>query len=158
MKQIKHKIPLIILVLLVFTSLLVGIMGCSSSPSPGSTTSPTSTSTTTTSAPSVGSGPSASSAGNTINLVAQNTAFNMKTITVPAGAKVTINFNNMDTGVPHNFAVYTDQSATTPIFKGEIISGPRTTTYTFNAPTSPGTYYFRCDVHPTVMNGQFNVQ
>jgi len=60
--------------------------------------------------------------------------------------------------VAHNFALYTDSSATTKIFQGTIITGPATTTYTFSAPSTPGTYFFRCDVHPTTMTGSFIVQ
>jgi plastocyanin len=93
----------------------------------------------------------------TIDLVAQNIAFNTSTITVPACSKVTVNFDNKDSGIPHNFAVYTNSEATTPIFKGEIITGPKTITYTFTAPCTPGDYYFRCDVHPTIMYGTFKV-
>ena len=70
----------------------------------------------------------------TIPLTAQNLAFSTSTITVPAGAQVTITFNNIDAGVPHNVAVYTDTSASTAIFKGAIVTGPTTTTYTFTAP------------------------
>jgi plastocyanin len=93
----------------------------------------------------------------TINLVAQNMAFNMQNITVPAGADVTINFNNKD-GASHNFSLYTDSSAKPPaIFQGEIISGTKTITYHFTAPTQPGTYFFRCDIHPTIMTGSFIV-
>ena len=61
------------------------------------------------------------------------------TITVPVGAQVTIAFNHLDAGVPHNVAVYTDPSAATAIFKGEIVTGPATTIYTFTAPSQPGT-------------------
>jgi len=64
----------------------------------------------------------------------------------------------MDSGIPHNFAVYTDSSATNTIFKGQVITGPETVTYTFTAPAQAGTYFFRCDIHPTVMTGQFIVQ
>ncbi len=77
---------------------------------------------------------------------------------MPAGANVTVNFNNMDSGIPHNFAVYTNSSATEKIFVGEIITGPVTTTYNFTAPEKPGTYFFRCDVHPEQMRGDFVVQ
>lgn len=69
-----------------------------------------------------------------------------------------IAFNTMDTGVPHNVAVYTEASASTPKFKGETVNAPGTTTYTFNAPGTPGTYFFRCDVNPTTMTGQFIAQ
>jgi len=94
----------------------------------------------------------------TIGLTAQNMAFNTSTITVPAGAMVTMNFDNRDSGIPHNFAAYTDSSASKSIFVGEVITGPETTTYTFTAPSDPGTYFFRCDVHPTTMTGQFIVK
>jgi plastocyanin len=40
---------------------------------------------------------------------------------------------------------------------GEIITGPATINYTFTAPSEPGTYYFQCDVHPS-MNGDFIVE
>ncbi len=94
----------------------------------------------------------------TISLIAQNFAFNPNTITVPAGASVTINFDNKDTA-PHNFALYTNSRATPPaIFQGQTITGPATISYTFTAPTTPGTYFFRCDVHPTIMTGSFIVQ
>jgi plastocyanin len=70
---------------------------------------------------------------------------------------MTINFNNMDSGIQHNFAVYTDPSAATTIFKGQNVTGPGTVTYTFTAPSTPGNYFFRCDVHPTIMTGTFKV-
>jgi plastocyanin len=94
----------------------------------------------------------------TVNLAARNLAFNMSTITVPAGAMVAVNFDNQDAGVPHNFAVYTDSSAQQAIFRGQIITGPSRMTYTFMAPSQPGTYFFRCDVHFTMMTGQFVVR
>lgn len=70
-------------------------------------------------------------------------------ITVPAGSAVTVGFDNTDRGVPHNTAILTDSSAMTNIFRGQKGTGPTTTTHTFSAPSQPGTYYFRCDVHPT---------
>jgi plastocyanin len=63
----------------------------------------------------------------------------------------------MDSGIPHNFAVYTNSAATTTIFKGQVITGPGATTYTFTAPDQAGTYFFRCDVHPAQMTGEFVV-
>jgi plastocyanin len=93
-----------------------------------------------------------------VNLTAKDIAFNTSTITVPAGSMVTINFDNQDSGIQHNFAVYESSSAQNTIFKGDIITGPKKTTYTFTAPDKPGTYFFRCDVHPTQMTGQFIVE
>ncbi len=92
----------------------------------------------------------------TVNLTAENIAFDTNTITVPAGANVTVDFTNLD-NVPHNLAVYTTSAANDPIFVGEIINRG-SITYTFTAPEEPGTYFFRCDVHPTIMTGDFIVQ
>lgn len=92
-----------------------------------------------------------------IELSADNTAFDKNTITVPAGAKVTITFSNMDI-VPHNFALYETSAATSSIFVGGIINGSETVEYMFTAPDTPGTYFFRCDVHPTIMTGDFIVE
>jgi plastocyanin len=93
----------------------------------------------------------------TINLVTENMAFDTSTITVKAGSEVVVNMNNKDR-IGHNLAVYTDQSASQVIFKGEIFGGPATRTFTFAAPSTPGTYFFRCDPHASQMKGQFIVQ
>jgi plastocyanin len=93
----------------------------------------------------------------TVGLMAKNIAFNTTTITVPACSAVTVNFDNQDSGIPHNFAVFTTSAATTPIFQGQIITGPKTTQYRFTAPCTPGDYWFRCDVHPSIMFGTFKV-
>lgn len=92
----------------------------------------------------------------TVAIAAENFGFSTEAITVPAGAEVTIEFDNRDDGVPHNVAVYTDSSAADAIFVGEIVTGPRRATYTFTAPETPGNYFFRCDVHPS-MHGAFIV-
>ena len=159
------------------------IAGCASSPTTNATTAPTSSATTvqttaggaagqatatvipmTTTAPTTVPPTTATTATTaaggaaSVDLTAQNLAFDKSTITVPAGATVTVHFNNMDSGVPHTFSVYSDSSASTTIFKGQRITGPSTTTYTFTAPSTPGTYFFRCDVHPTQMTGQFIVR
>jgi plastocyanin len=92
-----------------------------------------------------------------VYLEAHNIAFNVSTITVPAGANVVVHFSNMDSGVPHNFAVYQTSAAQNAIFQGQRITGVSSTTYSFTAPTTPGNYFFRCDVHPTLMTGTFVV-
>ena len=92
-----------------------------------------------------------------IGIIAQNLKFNTSTITVPASAKVTVKFNNMDT-VVHNVAFYTDSTAKTKIFIGTPVKGPMTITYTFAAPAKAGTYFFRSDSNPTTMTGKFIVK
>jgi len=93
-----------------------------------------------------------------VNLTAENIAFDKNTITIPVGASVTVNFDNRDSGVPHNFAVYDTEAAEKTIFQGKIIDGPAKITYTFMAPSQSGTYFFRCDIHPTTMKGQLIVE
>ena len=109
--------------------------------------------------PSPTAAPGPSGQAVTIDLIAQNMAFDKSTISVPAGAAVTVNFNNKDGGIPHNFAVYQNLPGgqVKPIFIGDTISGPATITYHFTAPASSGDYFFECDVHPQSMNGPFVV-
>ena len=137
---------------------MISLGACSSSPAyttaPVLTTTPVPVRTTT---PATAQTPGKSV---TINLIAQNIAFNMNSITVPAGATVNINFDNKDSGIAHNFAVYQNLSGgqTKPVFVGNTITGPSSVTYQFIAPAGPGSYFFECDVHPTMMNGSFIVQ
>jgi plastocyanin len=92
----------------------------------------------------------------TLGLVAENTGFDQETLTVPAGATVMLEFDNRDQ-MGHNFALYEDDTAADEIFVGDVVTGT-TTTYEFQAPEEPGTYYFQCDLHPQQMNGEFIVE
>ncbi len=94
----------------------------------------------------------------TVNVTAKNIAFNVSTITVPAGSEVTVNFDNLDASVDHNIAFYETSAAEKPIYVGKIFKGPALMAYKFKAPDTPGTYFFRCDVHPYNMYGQFIVK
>jgi plastocyanin len=91
-------------------------------------------------------------------IVAQNLAFDLATLTANAGSEFNLTLDNQDSGVLHNVAFYTDRSLSQPIQVGELLTGPATETITFTAPAAPGTYFFRCDVHPDTMNGAFIVQ
>jgi hypothetical protein len=64
---------------------------------------------------------------------------------------------NMDPGVPHNVSIYTDSSASQPLFTGKLVTGPTTVDYQVPA-LKPGTCFFRCDVHPTQVFGTFVVK
>jgi plastocyanin len=89
-----------------------------------------------------------------VSIVAQGLAFDTPELTLPAQGEVVIAFDNQDAGIPHNVAIYTEQGGD-PIFQGEIVTGPTTVDYRFPAP-DPGTYFFQCDIHPT-MTGSASV-
>jgi plastocyanin len=93
-----------------------------------------------------------------VTLVARDIKFDKRTITVAAGADVTVVLQNQDAGVLHNFAVYTNRAATQRVFVGEIFAGVATREESFKAPSTPGNYFFRCDVHPDTMTGTFVVR
>jgi hypothetical protein len=92
-----------------------------------------------------------------LDIIAVNTAFDPTCLVAPAAEPFVINFDNQDpvgsTG-PHNVAIYTDSAATGSLFVGDLIDGPAQVEY--EAPAiDAGEYFFRCDVHPTVMTGTF---
>ncbi len=82
--------------------------------------------------------------------------FDVTDISVPAGQAVTLTADNIDPGIPHNWAVYTDDSAS-ELIAGTPICIDCTETITFDPP-EPGVYFFRCDVHPIQMVGTFVVE
>jgi plastocyanin len=99
--------------------------------------------------------------GNAVELeiAAENTAYDVDELSAPAGAAVTLVFDNDDEGLMHNWSLYPDEESTdSPIFQGDRIEGVDTINYEFTAPEDPGTYHFHCDVHPTAMTGEFIVE
>jgi plastocyanin len=107
------------------------------------------------------SSPTGGSGGETVELelAAENTSYDVTELTAPAGAEVTLVFDNDDEGLQHNFALFESEDALdSPIFEGDRITGVDTINYEFTAPDTPGTYFYHCDVHPTQMTGDFIVE
>jgi plastocyanin len=77
-------------------------------------------------------------------------------MTVPAGVELTIDFQNPDTGVQHNWALY-DPADGAVLFTGEIIVGPANATYSVPA-LKAGSYDYACDIHPQTMTGTLTAQ
>lgn len=91
-------------------------------------------------------------------VVAQSIAFDTDEITLPAGTPTPIIFENQDAGIPHNLSIYRNEDYTDPVYEpGQPFPGPGEETYEI-PPLEPGTYYFRCDVHPTTMEGTVVVE
>ncbi|MFL5737842.1 MAG: cupredoxin domain-containing protein [Actinomycetota bacterium] len=80
-------------------------------------------------------------------------------LTAPAGP-AEIKFDNQDTSpsTDHNVDVYTDKDYTSSIGSVTPFQGPAVKTFRLSTPLKDGTtYYFRCEVHPTTMEGTIEV-
>src|SRR3954470_6661304 len=93
--------------------------------------------------------------GVSTSITASGLQFNTDSLTFEAGKPKQFTFNNDDAGVPHNLAIYTDDTAKKNLFRGEIPTGSAKGNYTIPA-LKPGTYFFRCDIH-TDMTGTVTV-
>jgi plastocyanin len=93
-----------------------------------------------------------------LDIIAKGTAFDPTCLVAPAGDPFTIHFDNQDpvasTG-PHNIVIAVDEAATAsdPIFRGDLVSGPAEVDYPVPAIPEAGDYFFHCEVHPTQMTG-----
>jgi plastocyanin len=90
------------------------------------------------------------------SISAKANLFDLSELTLPADVDSTLAFDNQDPGIPHNVSIYSDDTASDALFVGEIINGPDTIDYAI-PPLAAGEYYFRCDVHPTTMEGTLTV-
>jgi plastocyanin len=91
--------------------------------------------------------------GTSLKLTAFDQKFDKNCLAAPANQNFTIDFSNLDRGIPHNVAIYEDETARKNFFKGELTDGPGRQTY--SVPGLPaGKWFFRCDPHPE-MNGTF---
>jgi plastocyanin len=91
---------------------------------------------------------------NALTISARDLKFSTSTLSAPASKPFQIAFDNQD-GAPHNVAIYRDSSASEKVFGSDPFSGPAAVRYDV-PPLAPGSYFFRCDVHPA-MSGQLTV-
>jgi plastocyanin len=101
--------------------------------------------------------PPAANGGSTVAISAKGVAFDTGRLSAPARTAFDVRFDNQDAGVPHNVSIYTDASTATVLFRGQLITGPKAVTYRVKA-LAPGSYFFRCDVHPAQMTGTLVVR
>ena len=80
-----------------------------------------------------------------VDISADDLAFDASVIQAPAGEAFTVSFTNNE-AVPHNFSVYTEEGGEA-IAQGEIINEGQTDEVEIEA-LEPGEYFFVCDLHP----------
>lgn len=100
-------------------------------------------------------GSTAEVSGGTVEVSADDLAFNVETITAPAGESFTVMFTNNE-ALPHNFSVHTEEGGE-EIAVGNVINEGETDEVTIDG-LEPGEYFFMCDVHPNDMTGTLVVE
>lgn len=94
--------------------------------------------------PAASSGPPSAPPGGAV-IVAADIAFDRTTLEGPADRPFALLFENREAAA-HNVRIYAADPADA-LFEGEVFGGPASRTYEVPA-IPPGTYRFRCDVHP----------
>jgi plastocyanin len=98
-----------------------------------------------------GGGGTAAVVNGAVEINADDLAFDVSTIEAPAGEEFTVTLNNLESQ-PHNFSVYVEENGE-QIVIGDVVTGPDATVETVVPALEPGTYFFKCDVHPEDMTG-----
>jgi plastocyanin len=101
-------------------------------------------------APGGAGGPAGGGAGGgVVAIAAQNLQFDKQELDFQADTPSTLEFDNKDAGIPHNVAIYEDDTLAKNLFSFDPFPGPAQRS--FDVPGLPqGEYYFHCDVHPTM--------
>ena len=92
-----------------------------------------------------------------VTVASVNSRFEPTALSAPADTAFDLRFENEDSGIPHNVAIYADTTASRSLFVGETFPGPATRVHRVSA-IPAGTYFFRCDVHPATMTGSLEVR
>jgi plastocyanin len=93
----------------------------------------------------------------TAQLTAKNITFAPACLAAVAGRPFRLTFDNKE-AVPHNVSIFEGPDANSrQVFTRPPFPGPRVETYQIPA-LSRGSHFFRCDVHPNLMQGQLIVR
>jgi plastocyanin len=99
--------------------------------------------------------PACTPGGTSVTVSAKHNTFDKDCLAAPADTPFTIAFDNNDSDI-HNVSIYDKGHGDKALFKGEVIYGPKSITYSVPA-QAEGTYEFRCDPHAESMIGTFVV-
>jgi plastocyanin len=99
--------------------------------------------------------------GTQLSETASHISFQERCLAAPVGQPFTITFTNSDPGTMHDIHILSadplKDTAARSFFTGQIVTGPVTVTYQVDA-LGAGTFFFHCDIHPTLMFGTFVVR
>lgn len=98
--------------------------------------------------------PPAPPAGGTLTVVAINLAFDRTSLSAAPGS-ITIIFNNEDKAIAHNIHFIAKAGGLT-VGITETRPGPATDTLSLGT-LAAGSYFYKCDVHPTTMTGVLTI-
>jgi plastocyanin len=91
---------------------------------------------------------------------AATSGFSTTKVSAPGSKPFVICFDNADS-TQHNVAIFkSEQEAAgggAALFAGEVVQGPTRIEYKVDS-LQTGSYFFRCDVHPTIMTGTLSVK
>jgi plastocyanin len=95
-------------------------------------------------------------ASNSVTLTANNLQFSTACIEAVVGKSIVIHFTNQE-AVPHDVAVYKDNTRKDILGKSDIVTGPNGSTTLSIPAQAPGQLYFECTIHNS-MNGSLVVR
>jgi len=90
-------------------------------------------------------------ASNFVTLTARDLRFSAACIEAVAGKPILIRFTNQE-AIPHDVAVYKDNTKKEQLGRSEMVTGPNASTTLTIGAQPPGQLYFECTIH-TAMNG-----
>src|SRR4029079_88732 len=94
--------------------------------------------------------------GTTLSLVAHDISWNQYCLAVPADQAFTVNIDNQDAGIQHNFSIYDSFFEKKTYFVSPKLLGPASETLNVSG-LPPGHSYLHGHVHWPAMSGSFVV-
>jgi plastocyanin len=96
-------------------------------------------------------------AGDEVQVTASDFLFSPASFTVPAGQPVKVEVTNAGSA-PHTLTVYSDGAFTSTISGADTEQIESSEDADFTTTFEAGNYFFRCEVHPSAMQGTITAQ
>jgi cytochrome c oxidase subunit 2 len=91
-----------------------------------------------------------------LNITAHHIQWNTACLKIDPNKKFTLELNNLDKGVAHNFAIWQSSKLKNRIYQSANVTGIAKKSFVVPA-LKPGKYYFQCDIHGPAMSGTLYV-